>query len=317
MSTGSNRATNNSLALPGGRDTAGSTGIGSSTKLPSGMLAVNEDAEDFEDEREEDRHNAHNAAASEKSTGCLDMLRRMLERRDNGKDDSPDGEDPDSSLDKFGNVKGQHSIVPDEGDLELKPLQPLNLGGRKQSVMTLGSGGDHLSSPGRISTMSGASGRMSTMSGSTSRRGSSMIDGKLEIEIVDMRFFDFSLPKNKANIEITYIEVNYAMTFSGYSKLQEEETRKEEKIVITPDQVKEIHIALDGFTELPINPLGFISNSGSFPMSQKWTRPKRLRYPLEAEVTLELMVKNSRCFTQPHMVTLQGTSSFLNYCLTS
>merc|ERR1712216_254576 len=109
-----------------------------------------------------------------------------------------------------------------------------------------------------------------------------MLEGALDVEIVDLRLFDFSLPKGGAKIEITFIEVNFALNFQGLT-LDNEERRKEERIVLTPDQVKEIHIVLDGFTEIPINPLGFISSSGSFPLTQTWERPTKLKYPVEAE----------------------------------
>jgi hypothetical protein len=94
----------------------------------------------------------------------------------------------------------------------------------------------------------------------------------------------------------------------------EEETTNQEQIVLRPDQVKKIHIHCPEYQDLPIIPDAFRSNSECFPMSQTWTRPKRLRYPVEAEVTMELLVKNVRCATKPHRVTLKGTNSIFNNC---
>merc|ERR1712118_26214 len=110
-------------------------------------------------------------------------------------------------------------------------------------------------------------------------------------------------PKGAAKIEITYIEVNHSAT--TYTGQDEEPETEDEQIVLAPENIKEIYIDLDGYTELqvsPIKPNRFVSRSGSFPLEQKWTRPQGLRYPVEAEVTLELVVKNTRYLTQPYPI---------------
>jgi hypothetical protein len=170
----------------------------------------------------------------------------------------------------------------------------------------LGVGSDVL--PGR---------RRSSLSGS--RRVSK---GSIQIfdmmTIVDLRLFDFALPKGAAKIEITYIEVNHSAT--TYTGQDEEPETEDEQIVLAPENIKEIYIDLDGYTELqvsPIKPNRFVSRSGSFPLEQKWTRPQGLRYPVEAEVTLELVVKNTRYLTQPYPITLKGTTSVFNHCATT
>jgi hypothetical protein len=230
----------------------------------------------------------------------IDRLKRMVRRSVRGPSPlrSDEGEDPDACLNEFGNIKGAGSSP------DLPPLQPLNPG-LMPSVMTANSGYSGGSmSPRRNSTQSFMS---QTPSGKPSfagsRRGSSFIDGTLDIEIVDLRLFDFLLPKGEAKIEITYIAVN--------------DRKEEEQIVLIPDQVKEVHILLDGLTETPINPLGFTSDSSSFPLTQTWTRPKGLKYPVQAEITLELGVKNTRCVTRPHQIVLTGTTSMFDYCVTT
>jgi hypothetical protein len=150
-------------------------------------------------------------------------------------------------------------------------------------------------------------------SGRTSLRV--FLEGKLDAEIVDLRLFDFALPKSKAKIEITYIEVKVLMSLPGYSIL-DPNGKKEERIVLKPKDVKGLRILCLGYEEVPINLGAFSSDSGSFPLSQTWTRPKRLRYPVQAELTFEIKVKDMRFFTKPHSVTLTGTSSIFDHCVT-
>merc|ERR1719238_467025 len=184
--------------------------------------------------------------------------------------------------------------------------------GRRSTMMTASSGRDSLSAaPRRGSTSSLMLERL--LSGK--RSSASMIDGRKDIEIIDLRLFDFALPRGEAKIEITYIAVNCCI--HGQYSGEDEDSNSGERIVLEPNQVKNIYILLEGCTEMPINPAGFMSSSGSFPMAQTWTRPKTFRYPAEAELTLEVMVKGTRCITQPHTVKLKGTRAFLNYCFTS
>jgi hypothetical protein len=95
-----------------------------------------------------------------------------------------------------------------------------------------------------------------------SRNATASSYARASAEIVDLRLFDFALPKSKAKIEITYIEVNMSTTSPRKTvdmlrSFDEEETTNQEQIVLRPDQVKKIHIHCPEYQDLPIIPDAF------------------------------------------------------------
>jgi hypothetical protein len=93
---------------------------------------------------------------------------------------------------------------------------------------------------------------MSSFASSHSGTSQRSFDTVLDVEIVDLRLFDFALPKNMAKFEVTYLEVNLKMTVPAYSNL-DEDTKKEERIVLRPEQLKKIHIRCKGYETSPIH----------------------------------------------------------------
>jgi hypothetical protein len=286
------RGTTGILSVPQGELPGGRTLRMLTTSELQGIPGIHE----WEEERLESPRTA-NSTERQKSGRLVKAVKRIISERRASHDDESEESDADECLDRFGNVR-----LP--GASPVSPTGDLLSSSTIASTSTSGSNYDGLSP--RHSWSTAASARS---------RG---LDGTVFAEIVDLRLFDFALPKNRAKIEITYIEVNLETTFPGnFISFDDQETKKEERIVLRPSQVTKIHICSPKYVDLPIIPHAFEANSGiCFPLAQTWTRPKRFKYPADVELTLELMVNNVRCVTKPHWVTLTGTSSMFNYCIT-
>jgi hypothetical protein len=293
--------------LPSGRTTSGlppgvlpSGRTTSAEKLSKFSMPELEETPDIDEPIEKALDGEHTAMESNGKTKWMKALKKVIRQLPRDR-----SEESNSCLDRFGNVKFYGSMNPEGEDHDLNPtdlkaVQPVELAstscGSTSSTLSSFLVPFHDQSP-RISN---------TSTGSlvpTPSRRSSILEGKLDAQIVDLRLFDFALPKGKAKIEITYIEISVP----GVST--KEGTREMERLVLKPEQVKRVHMLCRGCEELPIQLEAFNSNSESFPLTKTFPRPERLRYPTVAELTFELRVKNICYITQPHLVTLSGTKS--------
>jgi hypothetical protein len=225
---------------------------------------------------------------------------------------SRDKVESEACLDRFGNLIIPGQPAGEDDDLKPNEHSPKPFIEVASTASTISSSTasksfqDSVSPRQSITSLASSTSSLQLGPSTPSRRRNSLLERNFtkEAKIVDLRLFDFALARDKAKTEITYVEVDIPV----YSQ-QSEGAKREERFVLQPEQVKKVQIRCLGYEDLPINVERFTSNSGSFPLQKTWARPKWLRYPIEAELTLEVTVKNIRYTTQPHRVNLKGTSS--------